>query len=152
MGIRDIINVILSNLGNLDLQSREEELQLLKVEVKNFERQIDTSRKVLPSAKQLEKELVNLQIELSETHDRLRVLEKKVENPSENPDRLVEVGSFPCETQEELQNKLLKIEENLVRKEIQFREKELLLEHVARITQKAQVTKTSLYGNILSMY
>ncbi|KAI6653637.1 coiled-coil domain-containing protein [Oopsacas minuta] len=133
--------------GNIQLESREEELRFLRVEIRDIQRQIDTLRKSTPKAIQLEQELVDLQQQMSEAHETLRVLERRAEKPSENPARLVEVGSFPVGSFEELQVKSLKLEEQLIGKETQVMERELLLEHVERITEKAQtrVKQTCAY-------
>ena len=116
-------------------------MQFLRVEITDLHRQIETLRKATPKARQLEIELTELQDEITETHKCLRKLEKRAENPREDPSRLVEVGSYPSGSFEELECKSLRLEEQLVAKEMQLRERELLLEHVARITEKAQVWK-----------
>lgn len=110
------------------------------MEIKDLQRQIETLRKSTPKAKQLEQELVELQAEMVEAHEILRGLERRAEKPSENPGRLVEVGSFPVGSFNELQTKSLKLEEQLIGKETQVMERELLLEHVDKITEKAQVS------------
>ena len=132
-------------VGNVELENREEELQFLRVEIRDLQRQIETLRKSTPKAKQLERELVGLQQEVTDTHNKLRGLERKAEKPSENPTRLVEVGSYPAGSFEELQTKSLKLEEQLVSKETLVRERELLLEHVERLTGKAEVSYILYY-------
>ena len=128
-------------VGNVELENREEELRFLRVDIRDLQRQIETLRKSLPKARQLEQELAGLQRELSETHEQLMGLERKAEKPSDNPTRLAEVGSFPVDTSRELQTKSLKLEEQLVVKETLVRERGLLLEHVERLTDKATVSR-----------
>ena len=127
-------------VGNIEIENREEELKFLRVEIRDLQRQIETLRKSIPKAKQLEQELVELQREVSETHEKLRGLERKAEKPSENPTRLVEVGSFPIDSFDQLQAKSLKLEEQLVVKETLVMEREILLEHVERLKDKATVS------------
>jgi predicted RNase H-like nuclease (RuvC/YqgF family) len=50
--------------GNVELSAREEEIRFLKMELANEERKIALLRKSLPNKRQIEQELVTLQIEV----------------------------------------------------------------------------------------
>ena len=77
----NIQNSILRN-GQVELQSKEDEIKFLTVQVSELKRQVEIARKKVPNKRELENELVVLQIQLSQCEDRLRDLEDTLGDPS----------------------------------------------------------------------
>lgn len=67
--------------GNVELQAREEEIRFLKLSLGEEKRTIELLKKSLPNKRNLEGELVTLQIQLSQCQDRMMEMEKELENP-----------------------------------------------------------------------
>lgn len=68
--------------GDMELQSREEEIRFLKMEAADLKRSIDLLKGCLPSKKALDNELATLQIQLAHCQEYIMSLEKKLEDPS----------------------------------------------------------------------
>ena len=74
-------NAVLRN-GQVELQAKEDEIKFLTVQMQEMKRQVEVARKRIPNKRQLENELVVLQIQLSQSEDRLRNLEDTLGDPS----------------------------------------------------------------------
>ena len=68
--------------GDMELQSREEEIRFLKMEAADLKRSIDLLKGSLPNKKALDNELATLQIQLAHCQEYIMSLEKKLEDPS----------------------------------------------------------------------
>ena len=68
--------------GDMELQSREEEIRFLKMEAADLKRSIDLLKGGLPNKKALDNELATLQIQLAHCQEYIMSLEKKLEDPS----------------------------------------------------------------------
>ncbi|XP_033110097.1 coiled-coil domain-containing protein 146-like [Anneissia japonica] len=120
--------------GDVELQSREEEIRFLKMQVTEENRSIGLARKTLPNKKALESELVTLQIQLSQCQDRMSELEKQLENPyDESRVRLLEGKDL---TPAELNNKIEELEIRLAEKEEQLLEKDLIFDQVCKLAER----------------
>ncbi|XP_015208078.2 coiled-coil domain-containing protein 146 [Lepisosteus oculatus] len=120
--------------GNMEIQAMEEEICFLKMLISEEARQLELLRKNLPSKRALEREVVTLQIQLSECQDRVLELEKTLEDPeTQNRTRVLE-GKDP--TPPELVKKIEQLEIRLAEREEQLLEKELVYEQVTRLSQR----------------
>ncbi|XP_071960472.1 coiled-coil domain-containing protein 146-like [Antedon mediterranea] len=130
--------------GDVELQSREEEIRFLKMQVAEENRSIGLARKTLPNKRALDGELVTLQIQLSQCQDRMAELEKNLENPyDESRVRLLEGKDMPPG---DLNKKIEELEIRLAEKEEHLLEKDLIFDQVCklseRVNQKMDAGKT----------
>ncbi|XP_075252758.1 coiled-coil domain-containing protein 146-like [Convolutriloba macropyga] len=136
----NIQNSILRN-GQVELQSKEDEIKFLTVQVQELKRQVEIARKKIPNKRQMENELVVLQIQLSQCEDRLRDLEDTLGDPTK-PGR-VRYLEGDDGSPIELSRRIETLEERLADKEEKLLELELLLEQVSRLTERVR-NKASL--------
>lgn len=120
--------------GNIELQTREEELRLLKLKTEEEKRIVGLNKKKASNEQALQNELDALRAQLIDCQNHLLKLEKQMENCNDpNRIRLLEGPEETAETAikklEELEFKLAKIEEQCL-------EKELVLEQVNRLTER----------------
>ena len=73
--------------GDMELQSREEEMRFLRMEAADVRRQIDLLKASLPNKQALDRELTTLQLQLSQCQDYICDLEHSLEDSS-NMDRV----------------------------------------------------------------
>lgn len=73
--------------GDMELQSREEEIRFLNMESSDLKRQIDLLKSSLPNKRALDNELTTLQIQLSQCQEYVKDLERSLENPN-NSERI----------------------------------------------------------------
>lgn len=73
--------------GDLEMQSREEEIRFLKMEASDLRRQIDLLKSSLPNKRALDNELTTLQIQLVQCQEYVKDLERSLENPT-NSERI----------------------------------------------------------------
>ncbi|KAJ8386940.1 hypothetical protein AAFF_G00165370 [Aldrovandia affinis] len=118
--------------GNADIQGMEKEMGLLNMLMSKERREIELSRKLLPSKRALEEEITTLQIQLSECKGCRHVLEKAVED-QQNRVRKLE-GKDPPPDQ--LVKKIEKLEKSLAEQEEQLLEKELVYDQVTHLSQR----------------
>ncbi|XP_074646441.1 coiled-coil domain-containing protein 146-like [Tubulanus polymorphus] len=122
--------------GDVELQSREEEIRFLKIQEAEEKRSIDLLRKNLPNKRNLEQELTTLQIQLCQCQDRMLDLERELENPyDESRVRFLEGKDL---TPAELQKKIEQLEVRLAEKEEQLLEKDLIFEQTTRLAERVK--------------
>lgn len=130
------LNVLVKMIedSNLKIQNMEDEISNLKIEQKEQVRQNNLLRTQLSSKRALEEESILLQIQLSETKDRLTELEKACVNHA-RARKLSGEDPSP----EELIKKIEQLEVHLTDKEAQLLEMELVYEQVTRLSQRIQI-------------
>ncbi|KAG1953245.1 coiled-coil domain-containing protein [Pimephales promelas] len=118
--------------SNLKIQNKNDEISQLKIEQKEQERQTNLLKKQLSIKQTLEEESILLQIQLSETRDRLTSLEgvdyystRKLSREDASPEELIK--------------KIEQLEVQLVDKEAQLLEMELVYEQVTHLSQRIQI-------------
>lgn len=120
--------------GDVELQSREEEIRFLKMQLGEEKRSIELLRKNVPNKRNLEQELVTLQIQISQCQDRMLNMEKQLENPNDVTRVRFLDGKDPSPT--DLQKKLEELEVRLAEKEEQLLEKDLIFDQVCRLSDR----------------
>lgn len=120
--------------GDVELQSREEEIRFLKMQQNEENRNVELLRRSLPNKKNLEEELMTLQIQLSQCQDRMMELEKAIQDPhDESRVRFLEGKDL---TPSDLQCKLEELEIRLAEKEESLLEKDLVFDQVCRLCDR----------------
>eukprot|EP00116_Pleurobrachia_bachei_P001498 sb/3461760/ len=120
--------------GAVSMQDKDENKRVLNLELRELQRQIDLLRKQVPEKANIENSLVESQIELTSTQERLYELEKKLESP-ENKGR-VRLLKGQDHNPDKLEEDCEKLEERLAEQEQKLLEKELILEEEARLTER----------------
>ncbi|KAK2892683.1 hypothetical protein Q8A67_012671 [Cirrhinus molitorella] len=130
------LNVLVKMIEDSDLkiQNMEDNISNLKIEQKEQERQNNLLRRQMSSKQALDEESILLQIQLSETKDKLFELEKDCVNQT-RARKLSGEDPSP----EELVKKIEQLEVHLADKEAQFLEMELVYEQVTRLSQRIQI-------------
>uniref|UniRef100_A0A3P9LCV8 Coiled-coil domain containing 146 n=1 Tax=Oryzias latipes TaxID=8090 RepID=A0A3P9LCV8_ORYLA len=113
--------------NNQALETVERNIKKLQQEIDERKRHIDLKNKELHQKKQLEEEITVLQIELSEASN------KTLESVNREADFTELKSKVPSSV--ELVKKMEQLEGNLVERERQLLEKELLVEQVTRLTK-----------------
>ncbi|KAL5020213.1 hypothetical protein ScPMuIL_003105 [Solemya velum] len=122
--------------GNVELQSREEEIRFAKMQLSEEKRNMELLRRNVPNKKALEEELMTLQIQLQHCQDRMLDLEKSLENPyDETRVRHLEGNDLPPA---DLQDKIELLETRLAEKEENLLEKDLIFEQVSRLATRTK--------------
>ncbi|TRZ00697.1 hypothetical protein DNTS_025543 [Danionella cerebrum] len=119
---------------NLKINDLEDEIRNLKIEQKEEDRQNSLQRKQLSCRRALQNESIALQIQLSEVKDRLMELEQACVD--HNRARKLSGGDPSAE---ELIKKIDQMEIQMVDKEAQLLEMELVFEQVTRLSQRMQL-------------
>ena len=68
--------------GDMELQSREEEIRFLKMEATDLKRSIDLLRSSLPNKRALDNELTTLQLQFLQCQEYVLDLERNLEDPT----------------------------------------------------------------------
>nr|XP_002121618.1 coiled-coil domain-containing protein 146 [Ciona intestinalis] len=122
--------------GDVAVQTMEEEIRFLRMQNAEEQRQINLGRKNRPNLKHLNDELVTLQIQLSQCQDRMKELEKELEDP-DRPGRVrLLQGKDPSPT--ELRSMVENLEIRLAEKEEQLLERDLIFEQDSRLADRVQ--------------
>mmetsp|Transcript_19952 Transcript_19952/g.64959 ORF Transcript_19952/g.64959 Transcript_19952/m.64959 type:complete len:918 (-) Transcript_19952:40-2793(-) len=120
--------------GEMELKHRDDEIRMLKLELKEVQRSMDVTRKLLPRIPALDADIASLQQQLLETRKRSEELSEALESP-ENKERWRRLeGKIP--DKEELTAKINQLEERLNDKKEQLLEKELVLEEVSSLSDR----------------
>jgi len=122
--------------GDVELKAREEEIRFLKMEVNELKRSIAVAQKNMPNKRALDNELVTLQIQLVASRERLAMLEKKLEDPSDESRVRLLGGEDP--EPEILAKKIEELELRLAEKEEKLLEKDLIFEEVTRLADRTK--------------
>lgn len=120
--------------GEVELKKREDEAKALRLEVKEVERSIAATRKLVPKVPELDMHIASLRKEYHDTRRKAQELSDKVESPA-NSQRYRELGGAMPE-KSELIAKQNKLEERLNEKKEQLLEKELVLDEVSSMADK----------------
>ncbi|XP_072257827.1 coiled-coil domain-containing protein 146 [Pyxicephalus adspersus] len=128
--------MILRN-GDVDIMELDEKIRFLKMKATEKKRQIEQVKKELPNKRNLESDLVLLQIQLSQCNDRLNDLEKQVEDPEKTSRIRILEGKDP--SQQELIKKTEELELRLAEKEEQLLEKDFLYEQVSKLSDRIRI-------------
>jgi hypothetical protein len=143
--------------GNVELQAREEEIRFLKMQLAEEKRSIQLLQKSLPNKRNIEGELVTLQIQVSDLRpltyitdlllqlaqcqDRMMEMEKQLENPMDES-RARFLGGRDL-TPAKLHEKLEELEVRLAEKEESMLEKDLVFEQVCRLVDRIRAKADS---------
>lgn len=120
--------------GNIEMEDLDYELRLLSLQ-KNFqERELNLLQKELPGKQNLLEELASSQIQLSDCRKQIAEFEKQAINRTDDGSTRFLAGNDP--TPEVLQDKIKKVEMRLAEVEMQLMEKELIDEHVTRLSDQ----------------
>jgi len=120
--------------GEIELNRREDEIRMLKLELKEVERSMNVTRKLLPRIPALDADITSLKSQLLETREQAERLSDALESPN-NKDRWRRLeGKIP--DKEELSAKVDQLEERLNDKKEQLLEKELVLEEVSSLSDR----------------
>lgn len=122
--------------GNLELAAREEEVRFLKLRKDEEARVHSLYTKKVPTESALQKELEVSRRQLVKCQNFLIELEAKVENCND-PERIRFLDGIE-ETTEDVMKKLETLEEKLAKVEEKCLEKDLILEQVSRLTERIE--------------
>jgi len=125
--------------GELALSEREEEIKRLKLIKSELNHSVETLKNREPVLEKYDKKIMDLQIELNKTIERVKELSAKVEDPYGKRCNKIK-GTDPDESK--LLKKITRLEEQLVDKEERLLEKELIYDEINVLTErlKKQVT------------
>ncbi|KAM9312848.1 coiled-coil domain-containing protein 146 [Gastrophryne carolinensis] len=128
---------ILFRNGDVEMMALDEKIHFLKMKLAEEKRHIEQIKKELPNKRNLESDLVTLQIQLSQCNDRLGELENHVEDPEKaNRKRILE-GKDP--SQQELIKKVEELELRLAEKEEHLLERDILYEQVSKLSERIRL-------------
>lgn len=131
----NIQDIMISN-GDVAVRALEEEIRFLKMQLTEEYRLIELVRKNRPNRLHLSDELITLQIQLAQCQDRMRGLEKKLEDP-EQPNRVRLLGGKDP-TPTELHKKMEELEIRLAQKEETLLDKDLIFDQASRLADRVQ--------------
>uniref|UniRef100_A0A7M4G0C6 Coiled-coil domain containing 146 n=1 Tax=Crocodylus porosus TaxID=8502 RepID=A0A7M4G0C6_CROPO len=131
------IQQITSRSGNIEIQSMDEKIRLLKLKIAEKKRQIETCLKILPMKNALDADMVALQIQYFQCKDRIKNLDKIFADPEEENRKRELGGKDPSVP--ELFKKIEELELKLVEKEEKLLEKDFIYEQVSRLTDRTRI-------------
>ncbi|XP_019365009.1 PREDICTED: coiled-coil domain-containing protein 146 [Gavialis gangeticus] len=131
------IQQITSRSGNIEIQSMDEKIRLLKLKIAEKKRQIEMCLKILPMKNALDADLVALQIQYFQCKDRIKNLDKIFADPEEENRKRELGGKDPSVP--ELFKKMEELELKLVEKEEKLLEKDFIYEQVSRLTDRTRI-------------
>ncbi|EPZ33889.1 hypothetical protein O9G_002452 [Rozella allomycis CSF55] len=132
----------LLNEGNLKLSQLDEEIRILKLAIKELERDIELLKKIRPEKFENVNEINLLQKQLDEIKEKADNLGLELENP-QNQVRFRHLDGTDLHVSE-LSAKVRKLEEKIAKKEETLIEKDLTLEEVTKLTIRlSEKTKDS---------
>ena len=120
--------------GDLQLNSRDEELRVLQLELGKLEWLYGVTTKLLPALPKYKKEMEELRAALEDERKRSEVLSYELESPS-NESRYRLLGGKDL-TPEDMHKKINQLEDRLNVKKEQLLEKELVLEEVGSLSER----------------
>ncbi|XP_068023450.1 coiled-coil domain-containing protein 146 isoform X4 [Melanerpes formicivorus] len=123
---------LLCRNGDLEMQAMDERIRLLKLKVAEKKRQIKLWFKTLPVKNALDAQLVVLQIQHSQCKDRIKHMEDILAEPTNERRKRDLRGKDPSPP--ELIKKIEQLEAELLQKEKLLLEKDILYEHISRLT------------------
>ncbi|XP_054034492.1 coiled-coil domain-containing protein 146 [Dryobates pubescens] len=123
---------LLCRNGDLEMQAMDERIRLLKLKIAEKKRQIKLWFRTLPVKNALDAQLVVLQIQYSQCKDRIKHMEDILAEPTNERRKRDLRGKDPSPP--ELTKKIEQLEAELLQKEKLLLEKDILYEHVSRLT------------------
>ena len=120
--------------GEISLVRKENEIRMLQLELKEIQRSIDATRKVLPQVPSLDESIASLQQQLLEARDQAAELEAALESPNNKQRWRRLEGKIP--EKDELVAKVNQLEERLNDKKEQLLEKNLILDEVTTLSDR----------------
>ena len=120
--------------GEISLVRKENEIRMLQLELKEVQRSIDATRKVLPQVPSLDESIASLQQQLLEARDQAAELEAALESPNNKQRWRRLEGKIP--EKDELVSKVNQLEERLNDKKEQLLEKNLILDEVTTLSDR----------------
>ena len=120
--------------GEISLVRKENEIRMLQLELKEVQRSIDATRKVLPQVPFLDESIASLQQQLLEARDQAAELEAALESPNNKQRWRRLEGKIP--EKDELVSKVNQLEERLNDKKEQLLEKNLILDEVTTLSDR----------------
>eukprot|EP00899_Mesostigma_viride_P008456 jgi/Mesvir1/17611/Mv08838-RA.1 len=134
--------------GEMELAKREDEIRLIKLEIAEVQREIEVTRRLRPEVPKIDEEIVRLQQQLHDERQRADELSTLLEDPANRARWRRLEGRIP--DKEELEAKVLQLEERLNDKKEQLLEKELILEEITslsdRLRRQAAAGRTETIG------
>ncbi|KAM5173074.1 coiled-coil domain-containing protein 146 [Mantella aurantiaca] len=128
--------MILQN-GDVKMMEQDEKIRFLKMKATEKKRQIEQIKKEIPNKRNLESDLVLLQIQLSQCNDRLNDLEKQAEDPEKTTRiRMLEGKDL---SQQELLKRTEELELRLIEKEENLMEKDFLYEQISKLSDRIRI-------------
>ncbi|CAM9669684.1 unnamed protein product [Ectocarpus fasciculatus] len=120
--------------GEVELQKKEEESRMLRLQIEELKRQYNAAEKRVPEVEKTHQKILELEQQLVVEQKRTAELSNQLEDPS-NVDRWRPLeGSDP--DMEQLDAKVKVLEDRLDEKREQLLEKELILEEVSSLTER----------------
>ncbi|RDD46769.1 Coiled-coil domain-containing protein 146 [Trichoplax sp. H2] len=135
--------------GNLEINAKDEMIRFMNMEITELKRSIEVTRKEISQRKDLDDELVKLQIELSSVQDKAKELEKLVESP-DNFKRIRFLDGKDMSL-EEVHKRIEGLEIRLSEKEEFLLEKDLILEEISRLVERAEEKMNSRKDDTLNL-
>lgn len=135
--------------GDIELQSRVEEIRFLKMEVADLKRSLDLLHGTLPNKRSLDNDLSTLQIQLLQCQEYERDLELKLEDPTNKERVRLLDGEDPHPG--ELQKKLEQLGKLLAAKEEKLLEKDLIHEQVNKLVARSKKMTSHGQGDTLQL-
>nr|XP_032827245.1 coiled-coil domain-containing protein 146-like [Petromyzon marinus] len=134
--------------GHVALQALEEEARFLAMARLEETRQLGLARRDGPSRRMLDEQLIGLHLQLLQYQDHIRELEGQLEDPEGRRVRFLEGKDL---SPSELARKTEELEEQLAHKEEQLLEKQLVLEQVSRLAERADAQAREGHNDTLSL-
>lgn len=120
--------------GERELLEKEEVIRKLNIGIQDLQREVEMRKNLKPKIEATNEQIEKLRVEIAEIREQIVVLSDKVENPNDpSRIRLLE-GADP--SQNDLVDKIKKVEHALAHKEEKLLEKDLVLEEVALLTER----------------
>lgn len=120
--------------GELELNQREEEMRVLRLELSHFEWLYGVTTKLVPDLPKIKVDIEKLKVQLEEEKKRSEQLSYELETPS-NLSRYRLLGGKDL-SMPEMQAKIAQLEDRLNLKKEQLLEKELVLEEVGSLSER----------------
>jgi hypothetical protein len=133
--------------GEIALQTKEQELRMLHIQLTDLQRQLENARKKTPQIPQIAQRILKLQQQIKEEKEITEMLCRDLETP-QNTDRWRQLGGEDPD-EEQLFTKLVFLEQKLDKKKEQLLEKELVLEEITNLSDKLRQQATERRGETL---
>eukprot|EP00045_Choanoeca_perplexa_P014334 m.168223 g.168223 ORF g.168223 m.168223 type:complete len:944 (+) comp16648_c1_seq22:80-2911(+) len=133
--------------GELELNERNQDIQLLSAERSELERAIGLLNKAVPKQRQLEQDLLNAQLDLAAVQRQVKELEETLQSPEQTDRWRVLPGKDVDPT--DLEAKLAELANRLADKETQGLERDLVLAETLKLCDRTQAQLDTGRGRTL---